>query len=109
MAFLASSLGVADKLTLTRRQRAPKANGVAMGTRKSAAGSMRALHESSLSWIHENIVIIAFTNTHIGVRSSKHAHAMKNGMRHHTVQKVAGNMHKGSLWTSYKFFCRNLH
>lgn len=50
------------------------------------------------------VVIIAFTNTHIGVRSSKHAHAMKNGMRHHTVQKVAGNMHKQSLRTSYKFF-----
>jgi hypothetical protein len=50
------------------------------------------------------VVIIAFTNTHIGGRSSKHANAMKNGMRHHAVQKVAGNMHKQSLWTSHNFF-----
>jgi hypothetical protein len=59
-------------------------------------------------WIHENIVITAFANTHIGDRSSKHAHGMKNGMRHQTGQEVAGNMHKQSRRTSYKYFCRDL-
>ena len=56
----------------------------------------RALPQTVLlgeALIHENIVSIAFTNTHIGVRRSKHAHGMKNGMRHRTVQKVAEVSH----------------
>ena len=62
----------------------------------------------ALALIHENMVIIAFTNTHIGDRSRKHAHAMKDGMRHQTVQEVAENMQKQTRWTSYKYFCCDL-